>query len=66
MDPECHFPRDWAACSNHQNCGALADPQRRATLLRESCALLDGLPGSVKALASTRVWSDRVRIASAG
>jgi tetratricopeptide (TPR) repeat protein len=45
---------------------ALADPQRRASLLRESRALLDGLPGSVKALASTRVWSDRVRTAAAG
>jgi len=42
---------------------ALADPAYRAMLLRESRALLDGLPGSVKALASTRVWS--VRIAEA-
>ena len=43
---------------------ALADPERRASLLRESRALLDGLPGSVKALASTRTWSERVRAAS--
>jgi tetratricopeptide (TPR) repeat protein len=43
---------------------ALADPPRRAALLRESRALLDGLPGPVKALNSTRRWADRVRAAS--
>jgi len=42
---------------------ALADPERHATLLQESRALLEGLPASVKALASTRVWSERVRAA---
>jgi tetratricopeptide (TPR) repeat protein len=42
---------------------ALADPERRAALLPESRALLDGLPASVKSLASTRVWADRVRAA---
>jgi hypothetical protein len=44
---------------------ALADPRQRATLLRDSRALLDGLPASVKALASTRFWSEQVRGVSA-
>ena len=39
---------------------ALADPARRAALLRESRALLDGLPASMKTLESVRTWSDRV------
>jgi hypothetical protein len=43
---------------------ALAEPARRAALLRESRTLLDGLPKAVKSLASTRVWTDRVRAAS--
>ena len=43
---------------------ALADPQRRSALLRESRSLLEGLPGPVKSLASTRTWADRVRAAS--
>jgi tetratricopeptide (TPR) repeat protein len=42
---------------------ALADPQRRSTLLRESRSLLDSLPGPVKSLVSTRTWADRVRAA---
>lgn len=40
---------------------ALADPARRAALLQESQALLASLPASVKALASTRSWTNRVR-----
>ncbi len=40
---------------------ALTDPARRAALLREAQALLAGLPGPVKSLASTRVWENRVR-----
>ena len=43
---------------------ALADPQRRSALLRESRSLLEGLPGPVKSLVSTRTWADRVRAAS--
>ncbi len=39
---------------------ALSDPARRAALLREAQALLASLPGPVKALKSTRTWSDRV------
>lgn len=43
---------------------ALADPPRRSALLRESRALLDSVPAQIKALASTRLWSERVRAAS--
>ncbi len=39
---------------------ALADPQRRAALLRESRALLDGIPATRKKLESVRAWSDLV------
>jgi len=39
---------------------ALTDPERRTALLRESQALLAGLPGPVKSLNSTRVWEDRI------
>ncbi len=42
---------------------ALADPTRRAALLRESRGLLDGLPAPVKALTSTRTWANLVRAA---
>jgi hypothetical protein len=42
---------------------ALADPARRTALLRESRALLESVPGPVKALASTRSWVERVRAA---
>jgi hypothetical protein len=40
---------------------SLTDPGRKATLLRESRALLDGLPADVKALDSTRLWAQLVR-----
>ena len=43
---------------------ALVDPQRRTALLREARSLLDSVPGPVKALASTRTWSDRIREAA--
>jgi len=43
---------------------ALADPQRRSASLREARSLLDSVPGPVKALVSTRAWSDRVREAA--
>jgi conflict system STAND superfamily ATPase len=43
---------------------ALAEPQRRGPLIRESRVLLDGLPAAVKSLHSTRTWSDRVREAA--
>jgi hypothetical protein len=39
---------------------ALGDPARRAALLREARALLDGIPASMKSLKSVRSWSDRV------
>jgi hypothetical protein len=40
---------------------SLTDPGREAALLRESRALLDGLPAEVKALHSTRLWAQLVR-----
>ena len=44
---------------------ALSDPARRAALLRESQALLASLPAQMKALNSVRVWTNRVREATA-
>jgi tetratricopeptide (TPR) repeat protein len=44
---------------------ALTDPARRAALLREARSILDGVPGPVKSLQSTRTWSDRIREAAA-
>jgi hypothetical protein len=42
---------------------ALTDPGRKTALLRESRALLDGLPAEVKALNSTRQWTEVLRVA---
>jgi hypothetical protein len=44
---------------------ALADPSRRAALLRESRGLLAGLPGPMKSLATVRTWTRRIQDASA-
>jgi len=43
---------------------SLTDPGRRAALLRESGALLAGLPASMKSLDSVRIWTERVRAAT--
>ena len=45
---------------------ALAEPARRAELLREAAALLDGLAPELKALHDTRQWRERVAKAQRG
>jgi hypothetical protein len=75
IDPVVKLQRDLAA-RNHGDqqqrielasalyVQALTDPARKSALLGESRRLLDGLPGTVKALNSTRFWADQVRPAS--
>jgi hypothetical protein len=43
---------------------ALTDPKRRAALLREAAALIDGMPPELRALHSMRRWRERIRAAS--
>jgi hypothetical protein len=76
IDPAVKFNRDLAARNQGDElqklelaaalyAQALADPSRRAALLRESRGLLGGLPGPMKSLATVRTWTRRIQDASA-
>ncbi|HET8692348.1 MAG TPA: hypothetical protein VFM30_09495, partial [Steroidobacteraceae bacterium] len=76
IDPAVKFNRDLAARNQGDElqklelaaalyAQALADPSRRAALLRESRGLLAGLPGPMKSLATVRTWTRRIQDASA-
>ena len=45
---------------------ALTDGKRRAALLREAAALVDGLPATLKALHDVRQWRERIGAAERG
>jgi hypothetical protein len=75
LEPAVRFDRELAA-RNHGDATqtgelavaiyveALTDPKRRAALLREAAALIDGMPPELRALHSMRRWRERIRTAS--
>ncbi len=75
LEPAVAFDRELAA-RNHGDATqtgelavaiyveALTDPKRRAALLREAAALMDGMPPELRALHSMRRWRERIRTAS--
>jgi hypothetical protein len=75
LEPAVAFDRELAA-RNHGDATqtvelavaiyveALTDPKRRAALLREAAALMDGMPPELRALHSIRRWRERIRTAS--
>ncbi len=75
LEPAVRFDRELAA-RNHGDATqtgelavaiyveALTDPKRRAALLREAAALIDGMPPELRALHSTQRWRGRIRAAA--